>query len=441
MILNALQIKDYISKLEDLLTIKQANIIQTVTTLLGIDGKANLKQVLETCYPGKMPDEAMNSLRGVRKKINDSAKKCGIEFTFCVTDDKRSGPDQRYCWFDGADLSREKMEQIQDELLRNNSEYLAKDFTRPMGRSQFRIFVSSSDNRGAEAPTEKERQALEDFLRRLRHTLKAMGRNDLADGIYHFREQQENLMLKRIEMALDVCELGLLLISKPYLASEYVKTVELPRFNPVEYAAGKPGVKDAVPLFFSPCFDNAPAQINHLLGLDEGGGLQILRYQDKLAFTECDETQQEKFVELIAKRLCKKLPPYNTSDESVPKRLDHLTTFTQRQRDKLNTDSSYSPNEWEPTRCECGRMERAGTTPNPLPVPVEEKPKGFDALERLMNWAKDAGAAHVHALLGDLGSGKTFTCRMLALSLLKGRQEGDNSILLPIYIEIGRAHV
>lgn len=436
MILNALQIKDYIGKLEELLTIKQANIIQTVATLLGNDGKANLKQVLEICYPGKMPDEAMNSLRGVRKKINDSAKKCGIEFTICVTDDKRSGPDQRYCWFDGADLSREKMEQIQDELLRNNSEYLAKDFTRPMGRSQFRIFVSSSDNRGAEAPTEKERQALEDFLRRLRHTLKAMGRNDLADGIYHFREQQDNLMLKRIEMALDACELGLLLISKPYLASEYVKTVELPRFNPVEYAAGKPGVKDAVPLFFSPCFDNAPAQINHLLGLDEGGGLQILRYQAKLAFTECDDAEQEKFVELIAKRLCQKLPPYSTSDESAPKRLDHLTTFTRRQRDKLNTDSSYSPNEWEPTRCECGRMERAGTSPNPLPAPVEEKSKGFDALERLMNWAKDAGAAHVHALLGDLGSGKTFTCRMLALSLLKGRQEGDNSIFLPIYIDL-----
>ncbi|MDU0460501.1 MAG: NACHT domain-containing protein [Geobacteraceae bacterium] len=436
MILNHAQVTDYIGKLSEELTKKQADTIEAVAKLLDDKQKANLGKTLEAAFPGKDKKESLNSFRVMRSKINDAAKACSIDFEFCVDTETRKNPEQRQCWFEGIDLSSEKMEQMQTDLLSKNPEYLVKDFTPPLARSRFRIFVSSSDNRDAEIPTDKERTELEDFLRSLRHTLKAMGRVDLADGIYHFREHQDNLMFKRIESALNSCEIGLLLISKPYLASAYVKAEELPRFNPIEFHAGKPGVKDAVPLLFSPCFANDPVQINKILGLTEGGGLQILRHQDKLAYTECDERSREQFIENIAERLNKKLPPYRDPAEPPVKRHDPLDIFTIRQRDKLNADSGYNPTEWERTRGEYCNMGRAGTAVKPTSELVEEQPRGFDALDRLSVWARDPNSAHVHAVLGDLGSGKTFTCRMLALHLLKERMGGNNSIPLPIYIDL-----
>ncbi|MDD5285906.1 MAG: NACHT domain-containing protein [Desulfuromonadaceae bacterium] len=434
--LHQVQVTDYIGKLSEQLTKKQADTIEAIAKLFDSSQKANLGKTLETAFPGKDKKEALNSLRVLRNQVKAAAKSCSIEFEFCVDSEKRKQPDQRNCWFEGTDLSSEKMEQMQKDLLSKNPEYLVKDFTPPLARSRFRIFVSSSDNRDAEIPTDKERTELEDFLRSLRHTLKAMGRADLADGIYHFREHQDNLMFKRIETALDGCEIGLLLISKPYLASAYVKSEELPRFNPIEFHAGKPGVKDSVPLLFSPCFDNDPVQINNILGLSEDGGLQILRHREKLAFSECDERSREQFIENIAERLSKKLPPFRDPAETPVKRHDYLDIFTIRQRDKLNADSGYNPTEWERTRGECCNMGRAGTAVKQTSELAEEQPRGFDALDRLSVWARDTNSAHVHALLGDLGSGKTFTCRMLALHLLKERMGGDNSIPLPIYIDL-----
>jgi WD40 repeat protein len=434
--LNQTQVVDYIGKLSEQLTKKQADTIEVVAKLLSSSQEANLGKVLTTVYPGKDDKEALNSLRVLRSQVKTAARAGSIEFDFCVDTEKRKKPEQRICWFEGIDLSAEKMEQMQKELLRDNPEYQFKDFTPPLARSRYRIFVSSSDNRGADAPTDEERGIIEDFLRRLRISLKGLNRYDLADGMYHFREQQDNLMFERIEKAMDGCEVGLLLFSKPYMASKYIKESELPRFDPGKYRTGVAGTKDSIPLLLSPCYDNDPARINEILGLAEGGGLQILRHKDKLSFSECDERVKEQFVEMIAGRLHKKLPPFNDPGVTLPKRRDNLDTFTTRHWDKLNADSSYNPFEWEPTRGECCFMGRVASSVQPNPEPAEEQPKGFDALDRLVDWAIDPNSAHVHAVLGDLGSGKTFTCRMLAMRLLEMRMHGNNSAPLPIYIDL-----
>src|SRR5262249_31443921 len=86
-----------------------------------------------------------------------------------------------------------------------------------------------------------------------------------------------------------------------------------------------------------------------------------------------------------------------------------LDTARQRQRERLERDTSYPADLYLPQRF---RREHPGAEPDPEGRPMVEE----DALQRVVGWLGEDGARFV-TVLGDFGRGKTFLMRQLARAL------------------------
>ena len=87
--------------------------------------------------------------------------------------------------------------------------------------------------------------------------------------------------------------------------------------------------------------------------------------------------------------------------------------------------------------CGCDRYGRIGSVRN-LPDAValaDADGERRDALEFLLDWARDPEGQPCCALLGQLGMGKTTTCMALSRELLAARQN-DRTAPLPIYFDL-----
>ncbi|MEE9318933.1 MAG: hypothetical protein V3U76_00660 [Granulosicoccus sp.] len=164
------------------------------------------------------------------------------------------------------------------------------------------IFASQSAT--ATGSTQKLHHDLLD--QRLPAALRAINRNDLANGIWFDRSQQQNRMNDAIKQAASSAPLGLLLWTMPWQASNYVREVELPLFNPVKFHQHG---RHVLGVMFEPSA-LPPGEINKFLSLDTdgGGGVQWLNYKDRYAYSQLSDADRNRFATRIAIEIAGLLP-------------------------------------------------------------------------------------------------------------------------------------
>ncbi|MCS6997617.1 MAG: toll/interleukin-1 receptor domain-containing protein, partial [Casimicrobiaceae bacterium] len=106
--------------------------------------------------------------------------------------------------------------------------YAAADYQQPSAELPSQaIFISSA---------EKDAELVYEFTERLRTTLRGEAEERLralAESIYYHREHlNQNRQEGAIRRAIDACKVGILLFSPNYIASDFIRKHELPRFRP-----------------------------------------------------------------------------------------------------------------------------------------------------------------------------------------------------------------
>ena len=229
--------------------------------------------------------------------------------------------------------------------------------------------------------------------------------NDLLCG-----EQWHEGLLKRMEQ----CDIGLLLVSTHFLASAYIQEHEIPRL-------------------LDRCF---PVLLKYVdLRRQELRGLEKLQihHRNNKAFEDVARGNQTRFINDLVNKI----------DAAVSKRLE------QRERESREPECHVSDQEEMALRIAKGQLNLRGDGYNQQrhirskahPLCLSHQ-SGADAssdtviaLEYLEDWALQQDTPFF-ALLGDFGTGKTFTCRMLARKLNAMHDESPETVPLCIYIDL-----
>jgi hypothetical protein len=206
--------------------------LAAVVALVGRDGRIRLDSALAAVFPALPRAAAQTAFRQFRSGLDKAAAKAGVAFALEVDSLKRSPPEERWCWFTGADcavetgtaLSRSESSGVvwaQQDVLA-----LAKVTRRPV-----KYFVSYAHADAMQAGK---------LLRLLGHFLEASARYDFQ--LWH----DSDIVLgsdwhRSIQQAIGECDFGLLLVSSAFLSRKYIKDNELPHFVSPDPAQPEPG--------------------------------------------------------------------------------------------------------------------------------------------------------------------------------------------------------
>lgn len=159
----------------------------------------------------------MTSFRQLRKRLNDTATAEGISLALETDSQKKSEPELRWCWFTGEDSAAEAVAQLIGEetaFLEHTEQdaYEVRD-----GKPVIRYFISYSH---------RDDKYKNDLCQRLEELFK------IATN-YYFEPWHDGLILPgdnwrdQIQMAIESCNFGLLLVSPVFLGSDFIAQNEL----------------------------------------------------------------------------------------------------------------------------------------------------------------------------------------------------------------------
>ena len=214
---------------------------------------------------------------------------------------------------------------------------------------------------------------------------------------------------KEIEDAIDRSVVGLFMISPHALASEFIRTVELPRLlkenklipvglTKINFGDLKPLGLDGMQIF--------------LLASDEGGKF----------FTQLRHRRGD-FAEELAERLTRRIETYlsrgpneQASKEPLPTK-DLEFVVARAQQEKLKQERFSDANLVPPNA-------RVGVLKATVMEPQRDldSQEGLDALKALKAWARGEYSEPLAVVLGEYGMGKTTLTRWLTLELLEERK-------------------
>ncbi len=233
---------------------------------------------------------------------------------------------------------------------------------------------------------------------------------------YHFSFSSDRDILTgerwhdEIQAMIERCDFGLLLLSTSFLGSKYIEQHELPHL-----------LNKCLPV----ALEILDLQYQNLKGLNEK---QIFFFKNK-AFLEVRGPNQTRFINELAanieERVKKQLRIDKAAEKSELISGDPLKSFSDRllnYRQGIYKDGEY--------------IHGSG-----LPSQIAHKPdetlKGDTviALEYIKSWALDSDLP-LFALLGDFGTGKTFTCRMLTRDINGVHTREPERYPLCIYIDL-----
>jgi len=272
------------------------------------------------------------------------------------------------------------------------------------GRPRISIFLSYAHD---DQPL-KER--FFDLIRKRLKTSKAYhfsfsSDNDLICGTLWHDELQ-----KRIER----CDFGLLLVSTSFLASAYIQDHEVPKLKP-----------RCFPVFLK----GVDMDGQDLRGLEK---LQVFQFQQNRSFEEVRGANQTKFINAFARQIEARVKEYLLQQEQ---KCDALRTCDDDGARKLT--EGYL--KFKGSLYECERFIEGRANPGVISHQTRSE-SGADTVQArpyILNWALETDVPFF-ALLGDFGTGKTFTCRMLAREINAKHDETPELVPLCIYIDLRR---
>ena len=295
-------------------------------------------------------------------------------------------------------------------------------------KPQVKIFVSY-------AHKDKQQKGL--FVERLHERLMT------SKGDYEFILSSDSELLvgekwhAEIQNMMASCDFGLLLLSTSFLASKYIGEYELPTL------LGK-----CLPV----AFGHLNLERQNLKGLDET--TQIFFFQEEhhenRSYKEIAGSNQEKFIDQLTTQIEERVKKLFEAGKSIvsgedrsladvpgviegkyseserhycaSELMDHFLDGCQKEKRKSYPHKNYVVPK--------GHTGHISHTPD---APL--KSDTVNAIDYIKSWALESDVPFF-ALLGDFGTGKTFTCRMIARQLNALHHEEPDRYPLCIYIDL-----
>ncbi len=365
-----------------------------IVELLQADGTAVLSNVLTALFPGKSRVAGQAALRQFRMALAEAAESVKIRVSLETDGQTRSAPENRTVWFEAEDRVIEEVVRMVDAEVgdvERSPQYAVEE--RPI-----RFFVSY-----AHADLDLKTGLLGKLLPLLQ---------TLAKGSVELWSDRKLLpgekWFAEIKNAMAKCDYGLLLVSPEFLASRFIKEVEL-KFLLANRQVFPVALKRVL-------FDGSMKLHEleeHQVFFDQGGKA----YSERTPGNPRDQFGLQLF-QKIHERLGKLAAPA-VSLPKKPRLEDHLRTFV----------DEFDEGKFVHTEGVATTMSK-GLEGAPEIDPRQRK----DALVFLNEWLSD-GKQPYCALLGEYGMGKTTTCKALAKDLLE-RRDKNEKVPLPIYLDL-----
>ena len=377
-------------------------------------GVANLGESYEAMFPDLGPELAAAALRKFRLNFNDAAKESGLPDVRLSGDTKKKSPnEQRHCWIEGPDTLVAEIEELSRAGAANTEDHepLPSRVIATDDRLLVRFFVSFSH---------KNEQDKEKLLPLLREELSASGKYRFelwSDGQIILGEKWH----EEIQAALKTCDLGLLLVSPTFLASEYIADHELPAFVS--------GEKPCIPVELK----TIDLKNHKTRGLEERQIFRFKQAKGHKAFSQLRAKQdREAFARELAGQIYRRLeahPPTHRSVRSSPaSKPSKPQLYEIAESSAIDADC---PGAFIPTRARAWGIHQKEAVDAKSASSAED----HDAIQFLRDWALKPGEAPFFALLGEYGMGKTTTLKQFTRRLLDERDK-DPNLPLPIYIDL-----
>ncbi len=377
------------------------------------DGNMPLSEVLNALFPDQARDKALTAFRQFRSRLSDAAKQADIELALKADSKTRNVPEARICWFEGGNYVAQAIARFTASETDLSGQPLieAQAAVRQRqwqdGKPVINYFVSYA---------KKDQKLASEFIDSLQVDL--TNAND-----YAFKAWRDPLLLAgddwfgEIQTAINQCDFGLLLVSKHFLASEFIKQHELPAFVSSAPDAIR-GDKRAVPVLLKPVLFDGTV---NLQGLESKQFYQL----NQQAYSEQKGTQKkEDFVLGLFSQIIEFAPTLleNKLETRVKAPVDKFDQYIRHSIKTLDDECTID-------------NEGVSTSLNKSEMTEQADHGRCSALSYLHGWLKDPKGQHYCALLAEYGMGKTTTCMMFAGELLELREQ-DPAVPLPIYLDL-----
>jgi len=241
---------------------------------LAVKEHTPLDQILGRLFPDKETSKALVAFSSLRKRLNDASIGSAFDLPdlglrLAIDSRKRDEPKDRVCWFVGpnlrsdaaAEMSRLSVQDVGSQPFQRSQASVTSTDALKKGKRTIRFFVSYSR-------AKQEARLAENLLSQLRIEFSASARYEVELW------QDKHIDIDKpwhaeIQKALTDCDIGFLLLSPAFLASEYIREVELPAFITPE---GLPGRKPVIAVGLA----KLDFQHHDLRGLEEQ---QIFRWE------------------------------------------------------------------------------------------------------------------------------------------------------------------
>lgn len=373
------------------------------------DGRLPFPKALGALYPDAEPETVMEAFKTWRSRLNRKLQEAGRPFQLIVSQSRRLPVAERMCWFEGEDRTGDMFGSFSGAEARLDA---APEPTRGIPTIWYFVSYAHADR----APVESLVKRLDLRLSRI-------------DGFKFQRWRDTEALIPgeniqgEVENGIDLCHIGLQMVSYPYMDSAFVRDHERPRFASGDRCKSDSRKRLAFPIALD-TFDFETFDLEefgpNLLFLHDGKGYRHLQEET------CDE-----FADACVKKILQATRRYLGGPDDDPPSRESLTDEAMWEVVSNDFASVYVATRGHETRMEL----TYGFEPDDSPP---ETP-GIPVLDHLLHWATMRRTTPLFALLGDYGMGKTVNCKQLTLALLARRRHAEvtgEPIPVPVYLDM-----
>ncbi len=362
--------------------------LRNLVAALDKNGEISYPEAHKILYPGSELKKAENNIRAFRKRIKTAAELANVEYEIHVSANRKGGQENRKLWISASsvlissaiDTIRDNPNYDPEKYVENRAVDIHENESNENGKESYTFFISYAH------ADENQRY---NFTKELETNLK----DDRIN--FAFWKDRDILIGKNfeteIEEALNNCDYGLLLISPDFITSDFIKNVEIPPL--LEKGILPVGLK------------NTPFSDLKNLGIEK---FQVFTYGDvkTMFYEDTGEDTRIPFFNKLKENIIKRI---REDKEKIAKKIKAERNVIRKLQDcrDFADEEGYCYKHYQYI---LGEKEHFGLK---RLVTKDAKSRNI-VLDEIAAWQSDETKPPVFALLGDFGTGKTFTTRMLA---------------------------